>query len=215
MQSATTGLSLGAGRRSHAGRKKKTRVVNLRKSKTTDDIASESGVSESSAAPASEPVFGTRIPEEPEDVITPPQSPSGRVRFRTSSIDLGDTPRKLRLSTPGRPNLSSATVPEQAVLDPTPSIEKDEPTMPIYSRSHRPTYTPASYPDEKVNNPARSYLEPAPVLTGTPGIVEQAWVLKMAGEIARQAHDQKSANQGFWSNSEREDTPPPAYQPKA
>jgi len=223
MQSATTGLSLGAGRRSHAGRKKRTRVVNLRKSKTTDDIASESGESESSAAPASEPAFATRLIPEPEDVITPPHSPSGRVRFRTSSIDLGDTPRKLRLSTPSRPVLSSSTVPEMAVLDPilTPSIEKDEPTVPIYSRTHRPTYAPSmtTYPEEKPASSRTPYLEPAPILSsGTPGIVEQAWVLKMAGEIARQAQDQKS---GFWSTNsnsergERDDTPPPAYQPKA
>jgi mitochondrial distribution and morphology protein 34 len=52
MQSAETGLSLGAGRhRSHATRKKKHRVVNLRKSKTTDDM-SESGDSESSSVVA-------------------------------------------------------------------------------------------------------------------------------------------------------------------
>lgn len=221
MHSATTGLSLGAGRhsRSHAGRKKKTRVVNLRKSKTTDDIGSESGDSEtsSSAAPASEPVYTTRIPEEPEDnIATPPRSPSGRVRFRTSSIDLGDTPRKLRISTAGRPvpSLSSTTVPEQVILDPTPSIEKDEPTAPIYSRSHRPSYAP-SYPEEKAGSSSSApYLEPAPVLSETPGILEQAWVMKMAGEIARRARDEKSA-QGFWSNSDREETPPPAYQPKA
>jgi len=37
----------------------------------------------------------------------------------------------------------------------------------------------------------------------------------MAGEIARRVHDEKSAHEGFWQNDEREDTPPPAYQPKA
>jgi len=223
MHSATTGLSLGAGRhsRSHANRKKKTRVVNLRKPKTTDDLASESGDSESSAAaPASEPIFATRpVPEEPEDVITPPHSPSGRVRFRTSSIDLGDTPRKLRLSASARPilNLSSTTVPEQVILDPTESIEKDEPTMPIYSHSHRPSYVPSSFPAEKGSALTRTpYLEPTTILHTGPGILEQAWIMKMAGEIARRAHDQKNTTEGFWSNADgREDTPPPAYQPKA
>jgi distribution and morphology protein 34 len=39
--------------------------------------------------------------------------------------------------------------------------------------------------------------------------------MKMAGEIARRAQDQKAASEGFWSNAEREETPPPAYQPKA
>jgi len=209
MHSATTGLSLGAGRhsRSHL-RKKKNRVVNLRKPKTTDDLASESGDSEASSAVAnSEPIVATRIPEEPEDnIITPPRSPSGKVRFRTSSIDLGDSPRKIRLSTPARPalNLSSKQLPEQVILDQTPTIEKEEPV----SRPRRPSLKQPSYPVEKA---------PAPVLssetanTNTGGIIEQAWVLKMASEIARRAHDQK-AREGFWSQGdEREDTPPPAY----
>jgi distribution and morphology protein 34 len=229
LHSATTGLSLGAGRhsRSHAMRKKKTRVVNLRKSKTTDDVASESGDSEtSSVAPASEPVLPSRVPEveEPEDnIITPPRSPSGKVRFRTSSIDLGDSPRKLRLSTTSRPalNLTSNTVPEQVILDPTPSIEKSDPlpstTAPIFSRHPKYTHQTVYYPPEKTS-PSAPLLTPAPVLSepGNPaGILEQAWVLKMAGEIARRAHDEKAAREGFWSQSEREETPPPAYQPRA
>ncbi|TVY55480.1 Mitochondrial distribution and morphology protein 34 [Lachnellula cervina] len=219
LQSATTGLSLGAGRhsRSHM-RKKKNRVVNLRKAKTTDDMAGESG-SESASVAASEPIISTRIPEEPEDnIITPPRSPSGKVRFRTSSIDLGDSPHKFRLSTPSRSALSSKAVPEQVILDSTPTMEKDEPI--IYSRARRPSLKkPQSQPEKA---PA-IHLTPAPILSseslsGSGGIVEQAWVLKMAGEIARRAHDEKASREGFWSGStvdEREETPPPAYQAKA
>ncbi|TVY32454.1 Mitochondrial distribution and morphology protein [Lachnellula subtilissima] len=217
LQSATTGLSLGAGRhsRSHM-RKKKNRVVNLRKSKTTDDIASESG-SEGASVAGSEPIISTRIPEEPEDnIITPPRSPSGRVRFRTSSIDLGDSPNKFRLSTP-RSALSSKAVPEQVILDSTstPTMEKDEPI--IYSRTRRPSLKKAQSPPDKA--PA-IHLTPAPILSeslsGSGGIIEQAWVLKMAGEIARRAHDEKASREGFWSGSTdgREETPPPAYQAK-
>jgi distribution and morphology protein 34 len=217
LHSATTGLSLGAGRsRSYANRKKKNRVVNLRRSKTTDDIMSESGDSETaSVVAASEPVFATPISEEPEDnIITPPQSPS-RVRFRTSSIDLGDTPRKLHPSTPNRPILRSANFPEQAILDPTP-LEIEEPAAPIYSRAHRPSFGRPVYFVEQSKSPDPApKLQPAPVLNETPGIVEQAWILKVAGEIARRAHDEKAANSGFWRNDDREETPPPAYQPKA
>jgi distribution and morphology protein 34 len=233
MHSATSGLGLGAGRhsRSHM-RKKKTRVVNLRKPKTTDDLVSESGDSEtSSAAPASEPVISTRIPEEPEDnIITPPHSPQ-RVRFRTSSIDLGGTPQKSRL--PARPalNLGSNTVLEQAVLDPSPSIEKEKLSTPIVSRQYRPSFRNSTgpYPAEKTSNSASVAANASVPLTYTPApilsdnssavgsILEQAWVLKMAGEIARRAHDDKAAREGFWSQSqdEREETPPPAYQAKA
>lgn len=212
---STTGLSLGSGRsRSYANRKKKNRVINLRRSKTTDDIMSESGDSDtSSAVPMSEPAIASQpIPEEPEDnIITPPRSPSGRVRFRTSSIDLGDTPRKFRLSN-GRMNvnLSSSNVPEEAILDTTPTIEKEEPKQTEYSRTYRPAFSNLDGPPMSSN-----IFEQAPTMNSTPGIVEQAWVLKMAGEIARRAHDEKVSRQGFWSNSQREDSPPPAYQPKA
>ncbi|KAE9367960.1 mitochondrial distribution and morphology protein 34 [Stipitochalara longipes BDJ] len=215
MHSATSGLGLGAGRhsRSHL-RKKKTRVVNLRKPKTTDDLVSESGDSEtSSAAPASEPIIPTHIPEEPEDnIIDPPYSPQ-RVRFRDSNIEI-TSPQKARL--PSRPALNLSNVAEQAIIDPTPTIEVQESTVPIFSREHRPSFHSSTYPAEK----APSTYTPAPVLTADPtaagSILSQAWVLKMANEIARraQAIDEKGAREGFWSQSqdEREETPPPAYQ---
>jgi mitochondrial distribution and morphology protein 34 len=82
-------------------------VVNLRKSKTTDDTPSESGESESANEPSiasgSEPLIPTRIPKEPEvELITTPKSPN-RVRFRPreDGIDLRETPRRPRL-TPSR-----------------------------------------------------------------------------------------------------------------
>ncbi|KAH8762319.1 mitochondrial distribution and morphology protein 34 [Hyaloscypha sp. PMI_1271] len=213
MHSATSGLGLGAGRhsRSHM-RKKKTRVVNLRKPKTTDDLVSESSDSETSDAPASEPIMPTRIPEEPEDnIIDPPHSPQ-RVRFRESNADIA-SPQKARLA--ARPALSNI-LPEQSILDPSPSIEKSDPTVPIFSREHRPPFHSSPYPAEKI--PAT--YTPAPILSSDPtaagSILSQAWVLKMANEIARQAQnmDVKGAREGFWSQSQdgREDTPPPAYQ---
>ncbi|KAG9243494.1 mitochondrial distribution and morphology protein 34 [Calycina marina] len=215
---STTGLSLGSGRsRSHANRKKRNRVINLRKSsKTTDDIMSESGDSDTaSTILMSEPAIGTQtITEEPEDsIIEPPRTPS-RVRFRTSSIDLGDSPRNSRILT-GRPGLSflSETVPEQVIVEPTPSIEKEESDHIEYSRSHRPVFT--SLDGEGKSSLASKPFEQAPTMDSAPGIVEQAWLLKMAGEIARHVHDEKVSRQGFWCNSQREDTPPPAYQPKA
>jgi len=118
--------------------------------------------------------------------------------------------------------LSSKPLSEQAILDPTPTAEKEQPSAPVFSREHRPSYvrsTADSYPAEKASVPL-SYT-PAPVPSDTSSavgsILEQAWVMKMAGEIARRAHEQK-AREGFWSTEsrdEREDTPPPAYEPKA
>jgi distribution and morphology protein 34 len=231
MQSATTGLSLGSGRhaRSHM-RKKKNRVVNLRKPATVDDTASETGESETSSAPvASEPAIPMQTAEEPEDnIITPPRTPSGKVRFRTSSIDLGDSPRKNRISTPIRSALSSKAMPEEAILEPAPVIGNMEPTAPIFSREHRPSMRTSSTVSEKAATPSarpsapmrnNPFLAPAPVLAepSPGGIIEQAWMLKMAGEIARRTHDEKAAR-GFWSSQSQdasEDSPPPAYEPKA
>lgn len=220
MHSATTGLGLGAGRhpRSHL-RKKKTRVVNLRKPKTTDDISDFGDSETASLVAASEPAIPTHVPEEPEDnIIDPPHSPSQRVRFRTNSIDLGDSPRKSRSSHP-RPALNGA-FPEQVIID-SPAQENSEPAAPIFNREHRPAYTRSNFAPYPVEKATRPIHHPTPFLSENPsaagGILEQAWVLKMAGEIARRAHDEKAAREGFWSQpqNDREDTPPPAYEAKA
>ncbi|TVY58103.1 Mitochondrial distribution and morphology protein [Lachnellula suecica] len=210
LPSATTGLSLGAGRhsRSHL-RKKKNRIVNLRKAKTTDDVSeSGDGESETSGVACSEPIMPTRIIEEPEDnIITPPRSPSGRVRFRTSSIDLGDSPRKLRLSTPSR----ALPLPEQVIVDDEPATTP-RPRRPSLKKS---TFT-TPQPEKEKAIPSLQ-LSPAPELIPG-GIIEQAWVLKMAGELARSRDAKARGGEGFWSSSsegENEVEAPPAYQAKA
>lgn len=209
LNTATTGLSLGASRhsRSHSNRKKKTRVVNLRKPKTTDDILSESGDSEtSSAAAVSEPLFTTAIAEEPDDgVLTPPRSPLARFVASTS-----DSPRKSQQRAPRRVVMDSLTVPEAV----EPSSVNEKHNLAAMSSSSVSAEAGSSFQNEKWgSNPA--YLEPATTLSQSPapGILEQAWVLKMAGEIARHVHDEKAAREGFWQNNDRDDTPPPAYQP--
>lgn len=213
MNSATTGLSLGANRgsRSHPTRKKKNRVVNLRKPKTTE--SSESGESETASTTAvSEPTVPSRIPEEPEDLpVTPP---SGKVRF--NSIDLGDSPKKL-------PPSRSMT-PEQVKMDQIPSLTV-QPSTPINTQEQkRPAYNQSastSYTPEKsaVTPPHTPFSYPHGLhfsTTESPsGILEQAWIMKMASELARRQHDDKTARQGFWSTSSNGDDAPPAYEPKA
>lgn len=220
VQSATTGLSLGAGRhRSHGMRKKKNRVVNLRKAKTTDDM-SESGDSEaSSVVAASEPAFSTHGGgEEPEDsAVIPPMmpSPNGRVRFRTSSIDLGETPRRHRLSL-SRPSVPEVTItPTQAeiITEDEPQIQS-QPTLKRPAISHAPRYTSAS---EKTQL-SRANVDSNTQEIQIPGILEQAWVLKMASEIAQRAHSVKESRERFWSagsvrgTDDGQELPPPAYE---
>lgn len=213
VQSATTGLSLGAGRHRAGMRKKKNRVVNLRKSKTTDDISDTTDSDTSSIIAASEPLYTTDAPEEPEDNIIVPPTPrtgSGRVRF--SSIDLDDASRTVR---PTR--LRPSILPEQAVFEPAPLAEEPQEvsSAPIREREQpRPVVIhDTQYFSEK---PSSSSAQPE---QSVPGILQQAWVLKMANELVRHAQTEKQARENFWSGrstttDDVEDLPPPAYEAK-
>lgn len=44
----------------------------------------------------------------------------------------------------------------------------------------------------------------------TGGILEQAWMMKMAAEVARRVQEEKASG-GFWSQPDEVDHPPPAY----
>lgn len=235
LHSSTTGLSLGAGRHSRThGRKKKNRVVNLRRSKTTDDSPSESGESENATDPSiaggSEPIIPTQIPEEPEEeFITPPRSPN-KVRFRPreDSIDLGETPRRPRV-TPNRPveqesrvavNMTTQDAIMKAMDVPIPSTEEKAPEPQSarpqpFAFSRTPSWT---FPIEKsatsTSNPSITYRPSSPYIEApSGGIIEQAWMMKMAGELARRAQEEKAAMARRWdAQGERDDTPPPAYE---
>lgn len=240
--SAATGLSLGASRhcKPHTGRKRKHRVVNLRKRKSdTDDMASVSGESTTTATTSSvvseEVAASCAVAGEGDDeLITPPTSPQHKVRFRKSqdSIDLGDTPPRLRNLTPRQPPrmepLTSLT-PKPDVVLPShspPPQKREEP--PLRPKLRSTPYTPShAYPQEKAQARASTATTPPPspsqplnsplpyVETSSGGILEQAWLMKMAGEIARRAQESKSTNGGFWDQRDRDgdtdDTPPPAY----
>lgn len=213
---STTGLSLGSGRHSRTHRKKKNRVVNLRRNRSSDDTASESGDSttetESSFASVSEPIaVPERIPEEPEEeLLTPPRSPAARVRFRTrqDSIDLGETITPLARQR--RDTVTAAAQPEKPI--PTVELEPVEVHSTEFSRLHRPSMQHRSsvFPAEKSSLPLR-FGSPSPSDNGS--IVAQAWMMKMASEIARQSQQNNPkasvTSEGFW---QREDSPPPAYE---
>ncbi|KAI1844926.1 hypothetical protein JX266_008942 [Neoarthrinium moseri] len=207
LNSATTGLALGAGRHPRMSRKKKTRVVNLRRSKTgtASETTSEMGESMSDttsvAGPSSEPVMSVSIPEETEHEITQHQVTSPRsVRFRN-----GD-----EKALPARSPLSMDIYQEQAASPEVPVAvaEKDErytsapqekaaEAAAISSRSS--SRSPFNL-DRKRNNGSDT----------SSVILEQAWISKMAGEIARRVYDEKQRNSNFWAD--RDDIPPPAYE---
>lgn len=193
LSSATTGLSMGAGPRSksYTGRKKKTRVVNLRKPKvdvTTQSEASEAGETNSDSAsvagPSSEPIMYTEsIPEEPEELQAFNPSLPGKVRF-----------------------VPAAEISRTATRSPLPTAFQQQPvevpSAPIQIRTEKDKSPLSSCEKAPVPEPA------AQEQTG----LEQDWIMKMAGEIARRVYDEKNRQQqgGVWA--EREDIPPPAYE---
>ena len=202
LNSATTGLSLGAGRhpRSHSSRKKKTRVVNLRKNKTESAPVSEAGETEtisdasSVRGPLSEPILPASIPEEPEEEVAAPLTPS-KVRFRAAAE---------RPSLPARSPLTSEIYNAPSAPFSAPEPEASVQTLPVESRPQEKA--------EKTSEKTPMLFEPrrGPSSDTSSVILEQAWIMKMAGEIARRVYDEKRRNPGFWED--REDTPPPAYE---
>ncbi|KAK0736961.1 hypothetical protein B0T21DRAFT_383045 [Apiosordaria backusii] len=190
LNSATAGLSLGSGRHSKAGRKKKTRVVNLR-GKPTSEGGSEAGESSDAAststAPTSEPIMSHPILEVPEEDMP---ANSNKVRFGGSH--------------PRRPSFRGDRETAKLSETPVPSIEINAPNT-TRNQPSRQSPVDIKVPADWTRPRAPSEISPSVIL-------EQAWVMKMAGEIARRVYDEKNRNPQFWE--ERDDTPPPAYQPR-
>ncbi|KAK7951699.1 mitochondrial distribution and morphology protein 34 [Apiospora aurea] len=198
LNSATTGLALGAGRNTRMSRKKKTRVVNLRRSKSNaesetqsdmGDMGDSTSESASVVAPSSEPVLPAVIPELPEeDAFVPTGS---RVRFTTG-------PEK--------------DLPARAPLD--MDIYKDPAMVPTekssISRPAQQEKAPVSVPVSQSKSPFDLDRKRNEGSDTSSVILEQAWISKMAGEIARRVYDEKQRNANFWAD--RDDVPPPAYE---
>ncbi|KAF6837274.1 mitochondrial distribution and morphology protein 34 [Colletotrichum plurivorum] len=206
LNSATTGLSLGAGMRSksYAGRKKKTRVVNLRRSKSevgstpegSDASSDMAADSESVAGPSTEPLTFNSIAEDPEE--------------EEALAELANsTPSKVRFSPVERPHLLSR-----------PPLQPDFHTAPVEVASApiKVDSTPEPEPVAKVQplpqftfpEKPRAFPTTKGTASDTSSVFEQAWISKMAGEIARRVYEEKNRQQGIWD--EREDIPPPAYE---
>lgn len=212
-------------------RKRKHRVVDLRPKKSdSEDVESISGESlsatQSSEASAPSEVDLTPL-ETRNEPITPPLSPRAHLHSHNSPgrADLGDSLQTDQEATP-RPirreqNPIDHLVQKQDQEHPqVPNPTQQKPRRPGLSR-YLASY---QYPQGRVQaGPSQSttlhsplLAAPFPYVESSPGgILEQAWMMKMAGEIARRVQDQKAtgAGAGTWDSrhSEREETPPPAY----
>lgn len=244
--SAATGLSLGSGRhgKSHGGRKRKHRIVNLRKkTPMNEDLESVSGEGSTmsrttSSAPSEYPLPPRQVQEREGELVTPPRSPEqDRLRKDFGAIDLADTSPQLRDPTRRRPvqaeandltpkssirlsaskkspsHTSLSQAPNRPFLEaglpfrPPHHIGEKSPLQEEAYSSPSPTPRLESQPHDPPNTTPFPYMDPS----SSNGILEQALMMKIAGEIARRVHDEKAANSGFWDRSERDETPPPAY----
>ncbi|KAI0554242.1 mitochondrial distribution and morphology protein 34 [Xylaria curta] len=195
LNSASNGLALGAGKHSRNLRKKKTRVVNLRRPKAGSETSSDMGDSVSDTVsettPISESILHTSIPE--EDEMAMPQVHDW-VRLH------GD-----KKSTPTRPPLNMDIYEEPVTVDRVPAAlpTDDVKVSPALVERAREIIASSGGPGFDKSKPAGSDTSSV--------ILEQAWIMKMADEIARRVYDEKQRHEKLWE--ERDDAPPPAYQP--
>ncbi|RHZ59554.1 ERMES complex subunit [Aspergillus turcosus] len=220
------GLSLGAGRHSKAhARKRKKRVVDLRRPKTTDDtpsVSDESAFTESTSAPS---VCSAPLPaldEQTDDPVTPPLSPD-------SELHLPAIPERHRMSI-SRPALRREiasemirdTAESKPSSDPAGQATQDEDmsatpraTVRVHGGSVLEKGKQAAGSSAGSSRQLPSAILPFINDSPTGGVVDQALVERLAGEIARRMRDEKfmasNACGPFWDRHSQEESPPPAY----
>lgn len=241
--SAASGLSLGGSRHAklHSGRKRKNRVVNLRRTKGDgDDSASVSdGSTMSTAASSAASETGDRPvwDERQLEPVTPLRSPSNRFKFRNTydNTESDTTPTQRHPLIPtGQPPISSPSKQQQSDLESINAADSFASSRPqarrptaLVHQTYRPQQdSPVShtFPLEKAGSDSsiftrrtgQSAISPRPLHileSSASGILERAWMMKIAGEIAHRVQDEKSADDSLWDKGDREDLspPPPAY----
>lgn len=261
--SSAAGLSLGANRsRTHGTRKPKKRVVNLRKS--TDGESSGLSTEANTPLPSTNvSETASVIPEEKEreeELATPPKTPpraSMRLEGKHGSLDVGEPSWIAEEEDNGEGLLPSAPIVAPARASRSRQNAQSEESDQEKKRSHarRPTLNSnrlrsaqqttspllRSLSFDKVSTLSANGKGPmspesnAESAASSGGILEQAWMLKMAQEIAKKVQEEKdrgsnpgrrrsyrspqatptkasaSASGGMWSSSDDDLDAPPAY----
>ncbi|RCI15764.1 hypothetical protein L249_2201 [Ophiocordyceps polyrhachis-furcata BCC 54312] len=197
--------ALGTSHRTRPGRKKKNRVVNLRRSRSEAGLTHHVSDTASVTVPTSEPLLPAPISEEPE--TRPAESSSNPAAS-------GDGPSSA-LQKPVRQVLSSEKVDKNhrqmgngadrmatSQAPPASSLKTSIPA--VAGSSEKSSYEKAPMGSERPCSSSDTSSE----------ILEQAWIMKMAGEIARRVYDEKTRmHRHVWDESEQQ--PPPAYEATA
>jgi distribution and morphology protein 34 len=221
---------MGASRHSKAypSRKRKRRVVDLRTSRLRDETESFSDDTSFTGTTSAPSVFSPSvIPEEyNDDPVAPQRSAENTIRAPTLQQRLPERDEQR--------DTAPRSVPQEICHDPasqTVSLSKavdrkaDSPLKTgeltstrefAHARTdspHLPEKVEAESSSSSACLPLPNAMSPMDVAHNS-SILEQAWIMKMAGEIARRIKDEKSASNdagGFWDRHTREESPPPAY----
>jgi distribution and morphology protein 34 len=189
---SSTVYTMGTSRsRAHAAKKRKNRVVNLRKT-APDDSSNDAdsvttNVSEEPLAPSitEPPQSPRRVPKvEPEPA---PKTPTSHIRFSASQEQ----------SRPTSGNQTPTTTPKPQ----RPALSAVQ-TQPVFKDKKK-----AELPDRSSSASRLRFNSEG----STGGILEQAWMMKMAAEVTRRVQEEKATGGGFWHQSEEPEHPPPAY----
>jgi distribution and morphology protein 34 len=200
LASAPSGLSIGSASRSRPGRKKKTRVVNLRKSKAqtnaTDSATDTASDTASADGAMSEPLMACSISDETDgESVQSEMLPTSGLRFA----------RDRDVSIPARHSLLAA-----------PPLSPDDihVTEPISTTDEKPS----DKKTEKFVLEIENRAGPEKPHQGSSGsdtssvILEQAWLMKVAGEVARRSASNEKYNRGSVDVAMWQQDAPPTYE---
>ncbi|KAK1070296.1 ERMES complex subunit [Friedmanniomyces endolithicus] len=224
--------------RSRAGRKRKNRIINLRKEKVEGDVSDVASVSSGYPESADRSATGSTAPSleaEPTmypsarvregEISTPPRSPRKKVGFQQAS-----EPTRLSAESASarRPVTPRNTAPVQ--------VEDDDqtPRASMYlpkDRNHTPKAEPRPSRQRLTRMQTLPTRDKPPELPrrasdlsvhslgaassgsegSTGGILEQAWMMRMANEIARKVAEEKGRRPTWRAGGDEGEVPPPAY----
>ncbi|KAK0802417.1 ERMES complex subunit [Friedmanniomyces endolithicus] len=224
--------------RSRAGRKRKNRIINLRKEKVEGDVSDVASVSSGYPESADRSATGSTAPSleaEPTmypsarvregEISTPPRSPRNKVGFQQAS-----EPTRLSAESASarRPVTPRNTAPVQVEDDDqTPRASMHLPK----DRNHTPKAEPRPSRQRLTRMQTLPTRDKPPELPrrasdlsvhslgaassgsegSTGGILEQAWMMRMANEIARKVAEEKGRRPTWRAGGDEGEVPPPAY----
>ncbi|KAE8146673.1 hypothetical protein BDV25DRAFT_132730 [Aspergillus avenaceus] len=209
------GLNLGAGRHSKAhSRKRKKRVVDLRRPKSTDDAATasdEHAFTESASNPSISSAPLPVVNEQADDPMTPPLSPE-------SDAHLPAIPERQRMSlshTMPRRDIAAELRRETGGSSAEPARHRSS-SVDVEATPRDTTQHDSEKQEAGASRQLPSKILPFTEEKSSSSTVDQALVERLAGEIARRMREEKllptsPCGGAFWGRPDHEEYPPPAY----